>query len=316
MTTQKIFFSTTFFLFAMFFFTPHASAISLSIGDPVEIFNLWKGVRDQLNGEYERLEQDIADEGKASWAQFNNVLALIKQLGALSEKFSTIINVSDRNKIEVIYPNGGETLECNKKYTITWDIKIAPDQTSIDALKKPTVGIYLSAGNEFGFIHIVDKIVDNLTANVRKYDWTVPCDLRSSAYFMRIRANPDLKIIGFEDISDASFSIISSIPEAIIDSAVVDKISAESGETINMNWLGTNVEEYRLYFGTEFGTSASMDGKGVSAKVVPMGLQTSASFSYINTTDTPKKVLVTLEVYGAREYRDAFKSIEITINPQ
>lgn len=315
MTIKKIFLLATFLIFAMGFSAPHASAISLSIGDPVEIFNLYKSVRDQLKSDYRQFQQDIS-EGKAVEAQFNNVLALIKQLDTLSEKFSTIINVSKQNKITVIYPNGGETLECGKNYIITWDVKIGPDQTPIDSLTNPTFGIYLSAKDEFGGRYIVDTIVDELTTKDKKYNWAVPCKLRSGSYFIRIVANPDLKVTSFEDSSNASFNIISTMADAVINSFSADKTNVVSGENININWTGSNVKEYKLYFGTEFGTGASMNGEGVSAQLLSMGLQTSATFSYTNITDTPKKVYVMLEAYGKRESRDSFKQIEITINPK
>lgn len=315
MSIPKIFLLTTLLIFAMVFSAPHASAISLSIGDPVEIFNLWKSVRDQLNSDYRQLQQDISEE-KAVEAQVNSVFALIKRLDTLSEKFSTIIDISNQNKITVIYPNGGETLECDKNHVITWDIEIAPNQTPIDSLANPTFGIYLSAKDEFGGRYIVDAIVDELTTKNKKYNWIVPCDTRSGSYFITIRANPDLKIASFEDSSNASFSIISTMADAAINSISAGKINVISGENININWSGSNVSEYKLYFGTEFGTGASMNGKDVSAQLVSMGLQTSASFSYTNITDTPKKVYVLLEAYGTRENRDSFKQIEITINPK
>lgn len=315
MTIQKMFLFATFLIFAMGFFTPYASAISLSIGDPVEILNLYENVRDRLHSDYKQFQQDIS-EGKAVMAQFNDVLALIKQLDTLSEKFSAIINVSNQNKVTVMYPNGGETLECGKNYVITWNVKIRSDKTPIDSLANPTFGIYLSAKDEFGGKYIVDTIVDELTAKDKKYNWTIPCKLKSGSYFIRIIANPGLKIVSFEDSSNASFSINSTLADAVINSFSADKTSVVSGENINTSWTGSNVKEYKLYFGTEFGTGASMNDASVSAQMVSMGLQTSASFNYTNVADTPKKVNVMLEAYGERESRDSFKQIEITINPK
>ena len=314
MSIKKIFLLTIFSILATGFSTQQASAISLSIGDPVEVFNIWINVRDQLKSEYKQFQQDIS-EGKAVEAQFNNVLALIKQLDTLSEKFSTILDISKENKIKVISPNGGEKLECDKNYTISWNIELAPGQTPIDALTNPTLGIYLTAKDEFGGRYIVDTIVEGLTTKDKKYNWTVPCKLRSGSYSILIRANPDIKIVSFEDSSNAPFNINSTMVDAVINSFSADKTNVVSGENINISWTGSNVKEYKLYFGTEFGTGASMNGQGVSAQLVSMGLQTSASFSYTNITDTPKKVNVMLEAYGERESRDSFKQIEITINP-
>ena len=314
----KLLLKTSSFLLVILFmvgFTHQAQAISVSIGDPKEVYDLWNNVRDQANTEYDLLQQEIKAGTATTDTRYNNLIALIHQLDSLSAKFDELTKLQDKNILTVQYPNGGETLECGKNYTITWKTKIAENPIGIDELTNPTFGIYLSAIDEFGGSYIYKNIVNNLTNKDNTYNWSVPCDIRAGSYKVRIVGNPESKITNFEDSSNASFKITTGIPDATIDSISADKSNIISGETINMSWSGSNVKEYRLYFGTEFGTGVSMNGKSVAAQSISMGLQTTASFNYINTSDSPKKVFVMLEAYGSHEDRDSSKQVEITISP-
>ncbi len=315
----KLLLKTSYFLLVILFmvgFTHQAQAISVSIGDPKEVYDLWNNVRDQATTEYNLFQQEIKAGTATTDTRYNTIIALIHQLDSLSAKFDELIKLQDKNILTVQYPNGGETFECGKDYTITWKTKIAENPLGIDELTNPTFGIYLSAIDEFGGSYIYKNIVNNLTNKNNTYNWSVPCDIRAGSYKIRIVGNPESKITNFEDSSNASFKITSGMPDATIDSISADKSNIISGETINMNWSGSNVKEYRLYFGTEFGTGVSMDGKSVAAQSISMGLQTSASFNYINISDSPKKVFVMLEAYGgSHEDRDSSKQIEITISP-
>lgn len=296
-------------------FAHQAQAISVSIGDPKEVYDLWNNIRNQATTEYNLLQQEIKAGTATSDARYNTIIALIHQLDSLSAKFDELTKLQDKNILTVTYPNGGETFECGKNYTITWRTKIAQNEMGIEEITNPTFGIYLSAIDEFGGSYIYKNIVNNLTNKDNKYNWSVPCDIRAGSYKIRIVGNPESKITSFEDSSDALFKITSNVPDATIDSVSIDKSNIISGETINMSWSGSNVKEYRLYFGTEFGTGVTMDGKSVAAQSISMGLQTSASFNYINVSDSPKKVFVMVEAYGSHEGRDSSKQVEITVSP-
>lgn len=306
-----------FFLAFLFIvgFAHQAQAISVSIGNPKEVYDLWNNTRNQADTEYNLLQQEIKAGTATGDTRYNNLIALINQLDSLSAKFDELTKLQDKNILMVQYPNGGETLECGKDYNITWKTKIAENPIGIDELTNPTFGIYLSAVDEFGGSYIYKNIVNNLANKNKDYNWSVPCDIRAGSYKIRIVGNPESTITSFEDSSDALFKITVGIPDATIDSMSVDKSNIISGENINMSWSGSNVKEYRLYFGTEFGTGVSMNGKSVASQSISMGLQTSASFNYINTSDSPKKVSVMLEAYGSYESRDSSKQIEITISP-
>ncbi|MCK5027613.1 MAG: hypothetical protein KAS07_04290, partial [Candidatus Pacebacteria bacterium] len=197
MNLQKIVL-TFFLIFSTFYFVPHVSAISLSIGDPDEIYGLWEDTRDQLNKDWQ-LFTEQKPVGDAYEEQFDKMISHIRQLGMLHRKFSAVLDIEAENNITIIYPNGGETFECDNTYPLAWSIDIAPNQTSIDALTNPTVGIYLSLLDEFGNGFIAHNIVTEMDAEIGKYKWTVPCELRDGSYSIRIVVNPEAKIISYED---------------------------------------------------------------------------------------------------------------------
>lgn len=314
----KLLLKTSPFLLVFLFmvsFAHQAQAISVSIGDPKEVYNLWNSVRDQANTEYNLLQQEIKAGTATSDTRYNNIIALIHQLDSLSAKFDELTKLQDKNILTVKYPNGGETLECGKNYTITWKTKISQNELGIEEITNPTFGIYLSAIDEFGGTYIYKTITTNLTTKNDSYDWQIPCDVEAGDYLIRIVGSPEAKIVGFEDSSDAKFKITSKIVRATINELSADKTSITSGEDININWSGSNVKEYKLYFGTEFGTGVTMNDKSVAAQEISMGLQTSATFKYINISDSPKKVSVMLEAYSDYKNRDDHKQVDITVSP-
>jgi hypothetical protein len=94
--------------------------------------------------------------------------------------------------VEVVYPNGGETLYLGQTYTVTWDP--GPNLTSVDVL------VY--KGSQMWFA------IQNYAANDGSISWTVSWGLQTGNYY-RIRIqNSDL--IGHPndyDYSDGYFSV-------------------------------------------------------------------------------------------------------------
>ena len=96
----KLLLKTSPFILAFLFmvgFAHQAQAISVSIGDPKEVYNLWNNVRDQANTEYNLLQQEIKAGTATSDTRYNNIIALIHQLDSLSAKFDELTKLQDKN---------------------------------------------------------------------------------------------------------------------------------------------------------------------------------------------------------------------------
>jgi len=216
----KVFLTATVLAFGFFLFSaPPASAVSMSIGNPVKIFNLWKEVRKSATRTYLKVKESSGSapvssaERERQEAEINRLKALIKKLDALSARFSEIAGANKKNKITVIYPNGGESFQCGKKYDILWKAEFGGNKTGVSELSSPAFGIILSGTDEFGGSYAVRTVARNLKLNPGKngtysYSWEVPCSINTGSYAIRVVANPGLKVLAFEDSSDKPFKLI------------------------------------------------------------------------------------------------------------
>jgi hypothetical protein len=112
-----------------------------------------------------------------------------------SDNYFTISKDSSIQTITVIQPNGGETLNPEMVYKITWESENIGDY----------VDIYL-VQNSFDEDNIFteDLIVDNIYNN-GEYDWTIPSDYSQNArYYIKIVSSSNSSIF---DISDSYFLI-------------------------------------------------------------------------------------------------------------
>lgn len=254
----KIFLTATVLIFGFFLFpAPRASAMSMSIGNPVEVFNLWTSVRSAANKTYLKIKEDESKatvysvaERREKEAEFSRFAGLIKRLSALSEKFATITGFKGKNKVTVIYPNGGELFECGKKYNIIWKTKISKGWEDINRLSNPVFGVILSAVDEFGGTYVAERIARNIKFDSGRngeytYAWRVPCFINSGLYAIRVVANPDIKILTFEDSSDNSFSLKgqkSLRPNIRVEFPVKGSI-LKIGDKYEIKWTSENLSD-------------------------------------------------------------------------
>ncbi|NER07803.1 MAG: hypothetical protein F6K17_37215, partial [Okeania sp. SIO3C4] len=147
--------------------------------------------------------------------------------------------------ITVKSPNGGNTLEPEKSYNITWNDNLSEN-----------VRIYLYKNDEF------DRMITNSTASDGSYTWTVPTNLATgSDYEIAIQSVVDNSIF---DYSNSNFTIKSS--DSITVKSPNGGNTLEPGKSYNITWNDNISENVRIYlyknseFDRTIASSTSSDG--------------------------------------------------------
>ena len=97
-------------------------------------------------------------------------------------------------------PNGGETLEVGKIYTIQWTVAIPHDLQNWDLW-------YSTTGSGGPWIEIIMDIPggDNTYGSIHTYNWIIPDDTSNQ---IRVRVRQDNSVYDYEDISNTNLTIV------------------------------------------------------------------------------------------------------------
>ncbi|MEK7142526.1 MAG: Ser-Thr-rich GPI-anchored membrane family protein [Patescibacteria group bacterium] len=136
--------------------------------------------------------------------------------------------------ITVVSPNGGETLQGGKSYTIKWKTK--------GISKKEKVSILLEVADDDRGISIATS-----TTNSGVYKWKVPGNVSGSNFKVAVT----LKSVW--DKSDEFFSIVAknSFPKIIESPIISDDIKV--GQTVDLVWNATDADNDDLAWRIDFG---------------------------------------------------------------
>jgi len=102
--------------------------------------------------------------------------------------------------VDLLDPNGGETLEVGSNFTIRWQITIPHDLQNWDLW-------YSTTGSGGPWIEIIMDMPggDNTYGSIHTYNWIIPDDTSNQ---IRVRVRQDNSIADYEDISNADLTIV------------------------------------------------------------------------------------------------------------
>lgn len=100
--------------------------------------------------------------------------------------------------VQVVAPNGGETLQVGQPFDIKWN---ASDANGDATIQKFEIRLSTDGGTNFNF-----TIAPNAPGTTRKFTWTVPIGFNTTQGRVRVIATDDQSATG-QDNSDANFTI-------------------------------------------------------------------------------------------------------------
>lgn len=100
--------------------------------------------------------------------------------------------------VQVVAPNGGETLQVGQPFDIKWN---ASDANGDATIQKFEIRLSTDGGTNFNF-----TITPNAASTTRKFTWTVPIGFNTTLGRVRVIATDDHSATG-QDNSDANFTI-------------------------------------------------------------------------------------------------------------
>jgi peptidoglycan hydrolase-like protein with peptidoglycan-binding domain len=109
---------------------------------------------------------------------------------------------SNAQSIQLLSPNGGESIAIGKAYTITW--------TSSNIGNTP-VSLYLETKGQSGDVEVYKPIATDLQG--AQYVWNVDNSITPDTYLIKIVTDPTGATPPVEDESDAVFSIIPAVTQ-------------------------------------------------------------------------------------------------------
>ena len=130
--------------------------------------------------------------------------------------------------VQLDAPNGGEMLEVGSMFTVEWHIVIAHNQLNWDLW-------YSTDGPNGPWIVIAMDLPPGSFAvgSVHTYDWTVPDDPDDSVW---VRVRMDNAGTDYEDVSNASFSIVAAPAECPWDLDGCDTVGASDLLALLSSW--------------------------------------------------------------------------------
>lgn len=112
-----------------------------------------------------------------------------------------------------------------------------------------------------------------------------------------------------------NFAGIAYAQAATITSLDASSYSITSGETTNLTWAGSSVNEYRLFLTCPSGVSAILEKNEACNVSTSVGQNTQTSLKFINTLASSQSVVVKLRAYGSQDKFDQESQLTITVNP-
>lgn len=127
----------------------------------------------------------------------------------------------DQPYIEVIYPNGAESLSPGSQETITWN--------NAGVTANQTIQYSLDNGATWS------AVASNVLPNVTRYNWTLPSTANTATALVRVFSG------SISDVSDATFKILGT-------PTTLNATPGLCGGTLNFTWPAvTNATNYDLY---------------------------------------------------------------------
>ncbi len=157
--------------------------------------------------------------------------------------------------VQVTYPNGGESFNNNQQVDITWTSSDPNQSSGWGPAAVATQTVAYSTDNGQTWTDIGDCI--GLPDTVFNCPWTVPNDVATTQALVRVTVT-DTAGLSSSDTSDATFTIVDSIPPSVTVNAPNGGENVPGGATYNIQWTSSDnisITDQDAYVSTDSGAN-------------------------------------------------------------